>query len=286
VLQTDDVLWFAGSAASVRAIRINPGLVPLAEKHASKLSKTQYIERRLVQAIVAEDSPLVDATLRDVNFRKQFNAAVIAIGRKGQRLRSKPGDVALRAGDILLLDTGGAFFRNFQDSKYFSIVIELENTNPPRFFHTFIAIVTIATAFALYAAEVLDILLGAAITVAVLLLTGTMTPDQARSAIRWDVYLMIAGSFGVSAAMEQSGAAAAIANGIISIGKNAGGETFIISAIYVATMLMSQIISNNSAAALVFPIAATISKNDGIDIYLLAYAIMLGASCVFMSSFG
>jgi fumarate reductase subunit C len=139
---------------------------------------------------------------------------------------------------------------------------------------------------------------------------------------------MIAGSFGVSAALEQSGGAAAIANLIVSIGNNAGGGNFTIAAVYVATTLISQIIANNSAAALMFPIAATISKNDGVDvsagwgvlrsrwqskppprhprhtllskslhtdcsplrtvmqIYLLSYAIMLGASSVFMSSFG
>lgn len=97
---------------------------------------------------------------------------------------------------------------------------------------------------------------------------------------------MIAGSFGVSAGLEVSGGAAAIANLIISIGKNAGGTGFIIGAVYVATVVLSQIISNNSAAALVFPIAATISLNMDIDIYILSYAVMLGASAVFMSSFG
>lgn len=97
---------------------------------------------------------------------------------------------------------------------------------------------------------------------------------------------MIAGSFGVSAGLEQSGGAAAIANLIINIGRKAGGSGMILGCIYVATTLLSQIVSNNSAAALVFPIAATISKNDGVDIYLLSYAVMLGASSVFMSSFG
>lgn len=79
---------------------------------------------------------------------------------------------------------------------------------------------------------------------------------------------MIAGSFGVSAALEQSGGAAAIANLIVEIGKNAGGGNFTIAAVYIATTLISQIIANNSAAALMFPIAATISTNDGVDVSL------------------
>lgn len=71
----------------------------------------------------------------------------------------------------------------------------------------------------------------AAIVVAIMLLTGCMSPEQARRAIRWDVYLMIAGSFGVSAGLEQSGGAAAIANLIVTIGKSAGGGNFTIAAV-------------------------------------------------------
>ncbi|KAI3433730.1 hypothetical protein D9Q98_003538 [Chlorella vulgaris] len=286
VLEVDDILWFAGNAGSVRFIRNTPGLTPLAEKHASKLLSTPKIERRLVQAIVAPESPLVGSTIRDIRFREQFNAAVVAVARKGERIRSKPGDIELRSGDILLLDTGSAFADQHKDSKHFTLIIEMPNSNPPRYLHTAIAIASIAVAFVLYAVGIIDILPAAAIVVAVMLFTGCMSPDQARRAIRWDIYLMIAGSFGVSAALEQSGGAAAIANLIVSIGNNAGGGNFTIAAVYVATTLISQIIANNSAAALMFPIAATISKNDGVDIYLLSYAIMLGASSVFMSSFG
>jgi di/tricarboxylate transporter len=96
-----------------------------------------------------------------------------------------------------------------------------------------------------------------------------------------DIYLMIAGSFGVSAGLEQTGGAAAIANLFIEIGKNAGGKTFIIAAIYLATTVISQIIANNAAAAIVFPIAATISKNDNVDVSVLSaerWVGMLAAS--------
>jgi di/tricarboxylate transporter len=286
VLEEGDVLWFAGNAASVRFIRNTPGLTPLAEAQASKLRATQTVERRLVQAIIATNSPLIGRSVRELQFRDHFNAAVVAVARSGERIRAKPGDIVLQRGDILLLDTGAAFAQQNKDSIHFSLIIEMPDTNPPRYLHTAIAIGSIATAFILYALEVLDILPAAAIVVAIMLLTGCMSPEQARRAIRWDVYLMIAGSFGVSAGLEQSGGAAAIANLIVTIGKSAGGGNFTIAAVYIATTLLSQIIANNSAAALMFPIAATISKNDGVDIYLLSYAIMLGASSVFMSSFG
>lgn len=286
ILEEGDVLWFAGDASSVKFIRNTPGLVPLAEEHASRLEDVKHVERRLVQAVVARGSPLIGKTPKDIKFRQHFNAAVIAVARKGERVKAKPGEIELQASDILLLDCGPAFASKHKDSKYFSVILEMENTNPPRYLHTGICVVLIVAAFVLYAVNVLDILIGAGIAAATMLVTGCLSPSQARQAIKWDIYMMIAGSFGVSAGLEVSGGAAAIANLIISIGKNAGGTGFIIGAVYVATVVLSQIISNNSAAALVFPIAATISLNMDIDIYILSYAVMLGASAVFMSSFG
>lgn len=285
-LMEHDILWFAGDASSFRFIRNTPGLVPLGEEQAARLKDVKHVERRLVQAVIARGSPLIGKTPKDLKFRQQFNAAVVAVARKGERIRQKPGEIELQASDILLLDCGGEFSKKHKDSKYFAVIIEMENTNPPRYLHSALCVVLIVAAFISYAVNVLDILVGAGIAAATMLITGCLSPTQARQAIKWDIYMMIAGSFGVSAGLEASGGAAAIANFIISIGKNAGGEGFIIGAIYIATVILSQIISNNSAAALVFPIAATISLNMGIDIYILSYAVMLGASAVFMSSFG
>ena len=285
-LQYEDIAWFAAGANSVRFIRNIPGLTPVAEKHARRLDQVSHIERRLVQAIVATSSPLIGRTPAEVRFRQHFNAAVVAVARRGERLRSKPGEIKLEAGDVLLLDAGASFGEQHRDSKHFAVIIEMENSNPPRYLHTGICIALVVTAFILYALEILDILIGAAVAAAAMLVTGCLSGDQARRSIKWDVYMAIAGSLGVSQGLEQSGAAAAIANLIVNIGQNAGGSSFTIAAIYVATALLSQIVSNNSAAALLFPIAATISKKDGVDIYLLSYAVMLGASSVFMSSFG
>lgn len=72
-----------------------------------------------------------------------------------------------------------------QDSKHFQLIIEMPDTNPPRYLHTAIAIASIATAFTLYATSIIDILPAATIVVAIMLLTGCMSPDQARRSIRW-----------------------------------------------------------------------------------------------------
>lgn len=107
------------------------------------------------------------------------------MARGGERVRAHPGDIRLQTSDILLLDAGPAFKGQNSDSKYFSLVIELENSNPPRYLHTGICAALVITAFVLYATEVLDIVVGAAISVAVMLVTGCLSAEQARRAIRW-----------------------------------------------------------------------------------------------------
>ncbi|PRW20813.1 Receptor of activated kinase C component of 40S small ribosomal subunit isoform A [Chlorella sorokiniana] len=286
VLHEGDILWFAADVNSVRFIRNTPGLKPLVDDKASKLEKTRYIDRRLVQVVVAGSSPLVGKTVRELQFRDQFNGVVVAISRQGERIQANPGDVSLKAGDVLLLDTGAGFRQRYADTPYFALVSEVDNSNPPRFLHTFIALGVTITAFGLFVAETLDIVIGAALAAMIMLITGCLSVEQARRAIRWEIILVIAASLGVSTGMESSGASAAIANGLVSIGRKAGGQGFIIVAIYTATTVLSLVIANNAAAAIVFPIAATVAVKDNIDVYILAYAVMLGASAVFASSFG
>ncbi|KAL4441024.1 hypothetical protein ABPG77_010455 [Micractinium sp. CCAP 211/92] len=288
VLAEGDTLWFAADVNSVRFIRNTPGLKPLVDEKAAKLERTRYIDRRLVQArvVVASSSPLVGKTVRELQFRDQFSAVVVAISRQGERVQANPGDIELRVGDVLLLDTGAGFKERYSDTPYFALVNEIANSNPPRFLHTFIAVGVTIAAFGLFVAETLDIVIGASLAAAIMLLTGCLSVEQARRAIRWEIVLVIAASLGVSAGMETSGASAAIANGLVDIGRRAGGQGFIIVAIYTATTVLSLMIANNAAAAIVFPIAATVAVKDNIDIYILAYAVMLGASAVFASSFG
>jgi Trk K+ transport system NAD-binding subunit len=103
LLEEGDILWFATSVNSVRFIRNIPGLLPQTEEQSLKLKDVVKVERRLVQAVVGPGSPLVGRTPRDLRFRDQFNAAVVAVARQGERIQAKPGDIPLQSSDILLV---------------------------------------------------------------------------------------------------------------------------------------------------------------------------------------
>ena len=120
-----------------------------------------------------------------------------------------------------------------------------------------------------------------------MLATGCLTEEAARSAVKWEVIVTIAAAFGISAAMEQSGVASNIASTLVSAGNALGtGEPGILVAVYLATVVLCNIVGNNAAAALMFPIAAGAADKQGIDNAQMSFLLMLAASASFMSPFG
>ena len=105
--------------------------------------------------------------------------------------------------------------------------------------------------------------------------------------MKWEVIVTIAAAFGISAAMEQSGVASNIASTLVSAGNALGtGEPGILVAVYLATVVLCNIVGNNAAAALMFPIAAGAADKQGIDNAQMSFLLMLAASASFMSPFG
>ena len=285
VLQGGDVLWFAGDANCVHQLFRIPGLVPQT-KQVDKLN-INNTDRRLVQAVIAVRSPLCGQTVRDSHFRTCYDAVIIAVQRSGGRIQAKIGDIVLSAGDVLLLDTGGSFLRLYKHDPAFALVSEVENSSPPQFEKLLPACLTAVVMIVVFVAGLLDLFVAALLASGVMLATGCLTQKQAREAVKWDIIVTIAAAFGISAAMEQSGVASAIADTLVDGGNAAGtGNAGILVAIYAATVFMCNVVGNNAAAALMYPIAAGAAEQQGIERDQMSFLLMLAASASFMSPFG
>jgi di/tricarboxylate transporter len=114
--------------------------------------------------------------------------------------------------------------------------------------------------------------------------TGCTSGRVARRAPDWQVLVVIATSFGVGAALQKSGAAAVLADGIIGL---AGGDPWAtLILLFVATALLTSIATNNVAAVLAFPIALSAAQHMGVDIMPFAITIMVAASASFATPIG
>jgi len=286
-LKAGDILWYSCTPDSVGDLRKIPGLISHETEEVEKVSGKVF-ERRLVQAVVARQGPLVGKTIKEARFRTNYGAAVIAVHREGKRVHDHPGNVKLHAGDVLLLEAGPSFMSSkFQHDSAFALVAEVENSAPPRMRMLVPALILTFGAYGSYIAGLSE-LIGCAMVAAILMVVlGIMSESEARNAIQWKIYLTIASAYGIGSALVNSGVAGTLAKVLVKIGNRVGmGDAGLLGAVYLATVLISQVVANNAAAALIFPIAMGAAETSGIDLQLMSYTIMLAASAAFMTPFG
>jgi di/tricarboxylate transporter len=281
-LKADDRLVFAGILDSVVDLQRFRGLVPATDQ-VFKLGVPRP-ERALVEAVVSDSGPLVGKSIREGRFRNIYNAAVIAVARNGERLQKKIGDIVLRPGDTLLLEADPSFVERQRNSRDFFLVSRLENTHPLRHERALAAVAILAGMVAAVSADWVSMLQGALVAAGLMLVTRCTTGGAARAAVDWQVLVTIAASFGLGSALEKTGAAQTIAETLITLAQ--GNPWGTLAIVYLVTMLFTELITNNAAAVLVFPIALSTSERLGVNFMPFAIAIMMAASASFSTPIG
>jgi di/tricarboxylate transporter len=287
LLQANDRLFFVGDVASVVQLQRLRGLSP-ATNQVKKLGRDRF-RQFLVEAVVSDTSPLLGKTLRESRFRNVYGAVVIAIARNGARIENvKLGTVVLKQGDVLLLETKEAFMNAYGSSREFLLVRRIEDSEPVRHERAPIAglillgVILTAT-FQPFGFEMFHAaLLGAGLMIATRCCTGT----QARRALNVRLIFVIAGSIALGLALEKSGTAGYFAGKLVALSQ--GNMLATIAALYFATFVLTELLSNATAAALVFPIAlqAATAETGGFDPKYAAIIVMLGASASFATPIG
>lgn len=282
LLQGGDLLGFVGRADLVVDLQAVRGLRSAEYKHADSFRDATH---NFFEAVISPISPLVGQTLAEADFREQYGAAVLAVHRAGDRIREKLGAVELRAGDTLLLLSDQHFERRWRDRRDFLLVADLDGALPVGSRRGFFVLGTAAVVVALAALGILSVLKGALVGALLMVATGTLTPNEARNALNLDVLLVIAAAFGIGAAIEDSGLAAMVADTLVMPAEVVGPVGGLM-AIVVATVLLTELITNNAAAVLMFPVAQAAAASAGGDGRAFAIAVALAASASFLTPVG
>jgi di/tricarboxylate transporter len=277
-----DRLIFVGVVEAVVDLQRIRGLVPATDQ-VFKLDAPRR-ERCLVEAVVSSSCPLIGQTIRDGRFRAHYNAVVIAVARNGQRIRAKIGDIVLAAGDTLLIETHASFAEQQRDSRDFYLVSRLEGSSPPRHDRAPIALAILFGMVVAAGFEWTSMLTAAMLAAASMVLTGCCTAAEARRSIDLEVLVSIGAALGVGKALQTSGAAQTIAGSMIELaGTN---PWFVLAVVYGVTVVFTEVMSNNAAAALTFPIAMASASSLGVSHMPFVIAIMVAASCGFATPIG
>ena len=284
ILQAGDRLVFAGIISSVVELQKLPGLVPTSDAD-HELSPREQMERRLAEAVVSTNSRLIGRTIRDADFRATYGAAVVAVHRGGSRIKSKVGDIRLQSGDTLLLQTPPHFARAHRNDPAFYLVSDVEDFRPLRRHRAWIAVPLLGLLVVLMATHIVDPLVAAALTAAVMIATDCISAGEARRSIEWQVLVTIAAAFGVGIALENSGVAGSIA-GVLVEGTQTLGPLAALVCVYLLAAVLTGLVTNNAVAVLLFPICLETAKLLNTDSRPFLMALALAASASFMTPIG
>lgn len=281
-LQGGDRLLFVGVVDSIVELQKVRGLVPATDQ-VFEIDGPRA-RRVLVEAVVSSSCALVGKTIRDGRFRTIYNGVVIAVARNGERIRKKIGDIVLMPGDTVLVEALPGFVERQRNSRDFFLVSSVPGSTPVRHDRAPLAVGILAAMVAVVTLEWLTMLQAAMLAAGLMLATRCCGVGEARRAVDWQVLLTIAAALALGRAVEITGAAAFLAQELIALANEDPHWTLVV--IYGITMLTTELITNNGAAALVFPIAMATAETLQADPLPYTIAIMLAASASFSTPIG
>lgn len=289
LLREGDRLVLFGITDTVVELRKTRGLIPVDDADDTEQPE-MLTERNLYEVVISANSPLVGSTLRSAEFRRRYDAAVIAIQRNGERLRQKLGEVQLEAGDTLMVEASPGFHDVWRHATDFYLVSEVRESERPRYALAGIGLTITGLMIAAMGFGIADPALAAATAAVLLILTRCIQVGNARNSIDVSVMVVIAAAFGISAAVTNSGLAATISSGVVGLGITS--PVVMLAVVYLMTVFFTELLTNNAAAALAMPVALAVAQQVAtltgtpINPRPFAIAVAIAASMSFITPIG
>lgn len=284
IIEEGDKLVFTGKIDTIIQLQGIKGL-KLESSSQEHIKDFKNGQAQMVEAVVSDGFPFLNETIKESNFRAKYDAAVIAVIRKGKRINKKIGNIKLMPGDTLLMLTSKDFFNTWSVSKDFYIISNNIEYKGLEGWRTFLGLGIFLGVIVLASLNILSVLHASFIGVAILALSGTISSKEAWKYINWDTVITIALSFTIGKALINSGVADFVANKLVECMKSYGAVG-VLAAVFIITNVFTEMITNNAAAVLAFPIAMSMSAQMNLDPRPFAIAVAIGASTCFASPVG
>lgn len=278
IIKVNDVLLFTGDIKHIEILK---------QFHGLKLEDQHHdFHENIIEVIIAHESILVNKTIKEANFRSKFNASVIAIKRGKEQLSGKISEIKLQVGDNLVLAYGKDFTKRDNIDKNFylindDITIEkkLNNTQSGIVVGSFFLVLLLSFI------EVISLVKGLFALLTLFVFLKYITVSEIKRRFPYELMLVIGSSLAVATVMIDSGLAKNIAQYINTVFGSFGVVGAFI-AIYLVTFLLTEIITNNAAAALAFPIAYSTALSFDSNVLPFVMAVAYGASASFLLPYG
>ena len=277
-----DLITLVGRAEDVVDLQRLRGLESSELEHALAVDDGAH---RFFECVIGVDSPLNGSTLRDIGFRGRYQAAVIAVHRAGQRLGGKLGDIVLRGGDTLVVLAGPDFGGRMRQRSDFLLVARLGGASLAASRWAPLVLGVLAAVVLLPVLGVMSLLETSLVGALGLVAARILTPAEARESVQLDVIVMIGASFGLGAAVAQSGLAARLADGLVDLTSGLGDLGAVLGLV-VLTLILTELVTNSAAAVIAVPVALDVASTTQLAPRTLAIAVASAAACSFLTPIG
>ena len=278
IIKKDDILLFTGDIKHLAILK---------QFHGLKLEDNYHtLNENIIEAIVSHESILINKTIKETNFRSKFNASVIAIKRGKEQLSGKISEIKLQVGDNLVLAYGKDFLKRDNIDKNFYLIND-ELKIEKKLNNTQSIIVLGGFFLVLFLSFIGTVALVKGLFALMILFIGLqyISLGEIKRRFPYELMLIIGSALGVATVMIQSG----LANNLAYFINNVFGSLGVFGAfiaIYLMTFLLTEIITNNAAAALAFPIAYSTALSFDSSVLPFVMAVAYGASASFLMPYG
>ena len=281
IIKKNDILVFAGETDKIAdLIDSDKGLIFEEVGMYSKRKKTEIIE-----VVISYNSSLINKTIKEINFRGKFDAAVIAIHRNGEKIKGKIGEIKLKAGDVLLLISGPDFISRTSDIIDFYFISKIKDIKKQETYKIIILIGGTGLAILLSALGLISLFMALIILFIIILSFKIASPKDVHKNIDYNLAIIIAMAMAIGTAMIKTGFADLISNFIVNT-LIPYGNLSLLFGIYVITALLAAYTTNQAAVAIVFPISLTLATSLGLNPLPFILVVSFAAAANFMTPIG
>ncbi|ASM52580.1 MULTISPECIES: SLC13 family permease [Pseudoalteromonas] len=278
IIKQNDILLFVGDIKSVPLLTRFDGLKVVHDNHQKDIE-------HLVEVVVSQSSKFIGKTVKEARFREQFHAAVIAIRRGHDRLQGGLGQVRLQAGDSLILAPGKNFYSlpNLKREFVYISGFDLQTHLAPK--QSNIVLLSFAAVLGLSIIGLVPLVKGLLVLLIGFMLCGTIKLSEVKRRFPIELLAVVGSAIGLAKLMIGTGLAGQISAAMFVVLGDFGPYSAFI-AIFLMTVLFTELITNNAAAALSFPVAYSLAVGFNVDPLPFIMAVAFGASASFISPFG
>jgi di/tricarboxylate transporter len=277
-IEAGDKLIFSGDIKQVGALESIDGLQLFAVEEG-------LLQENMVEVIVMPNATIEGKTVKESGFRSLFDAAVVGVRRGGKRLSGKLGNITIQAGDNMMLAVGPDFNERKNLDKNFVVIDDSVGGIKVTPFQNYFVTLALVAVIALATLEIVPLLKGMAFLLACMLVLGVVRGSELRRRFPFELWLIITSALTLAQALTNSGLVTLLTDtlhhNLASLGPYAA-----LAGIYLGTLLLTELMTNNAAAALSFPIAFGLAESYGLSHMPFVMAVAYGASASFLTPYG